>query len=274
VFTGEIRYLVVTAVVLLIAITVELIVPLERIAWRSRARGGLFMATIIITSPLVAYALGGLWKALGIPPVLPPLREWAGWWGGLMVALVARDFLAYWEHRFEHQFFWSVHRVHHAPHDLHAMTNYGHPLHALPLFFLVVLPLSLLNFDSVGPPLFVSMITGLVVAMSHSPVDFHLGPLRRLLIDNRFHRIHHSLEARHFDKNFGAVFPWWDMLFGTAYFPKRGEWPKVGVHGIREPETLGQFLAIPFRSGEPVEADDSTIHKAASRRENVNLVDC
>ena len=32
----------------------------------------------------------------------------------------------------------------------------------------------------------------------HSPIDVHFGRLRKVLVDNRFHRIHHSIEPRHF----------------------------------------------------------------------------
>jgi sterol desaturase/sphingolipid hydroxylase (fatty acid hydroxylase superfamily) len=47
----------------------------------------------------------------------------------------------------------------------------------------------------------------------------------RLLVSPRFHRLHHGLRAAGRNScNYGAVFPIWDMLFGTAdftpeYFP-------------------------------------------------------
>ena len=41
----------------------------------------------------------------------------------------------------------------------------------------------------------------------------------RLLISPRFHRAHHGvLAAGQRSCNYGAVLPWWDMLFGTADF--------------------------------------------------------
>jgi sterol desaturase/sphingolipid hydroxylase (fatty acid hydroxylase superfamily) len=188
----------------------------------------------------------GVWSVLGLAPVLPPIEEWAGF-AALPIVLLMTDFLKYWEHRFEHRFFWRVHRVHHSPTQLHAMANYGHPLYAVPLSLLVYLPLSFVNFDSMVVPIGVALTLGVANAISHSPVDFHFGPLRRVLIDNRFHRIHHSLEARHFDKNFGVIFSFWDTLFGTAYFPKVDEWPEVGVSGVPEARTFRAFLMQPFR---------------------------
>jgi sterol desaturase/sphingolipid hydroxylase (fatty acid hydroxylase superfamily) len=31
------------------------------------------------------------------------------------------------------------------------------------------------------------------------------------------HRIHHSRDREHWDKNFGHITPLWDRLFGTCY---------------------------------------------------------
>jgi sterol desaturase/sphingolipid hydroxylase (fatty acid hydroxylase superfamily) len=40
---------------------------------------------------------------------------------------------------------------------------------------------------------------------------------RYLIISPNGHRIHHSLDEKHHNKNFGAMFTWWDQLFGTFY---------------------------------------------------------
>jgi sterol desaturase/sphingolipid hydroxylase (fatty acid hydroxylase superfamily) len=40
---------------------------------------------------------------------------------------------------------------------------------------------------------------------------------RWLLISPVAHRIHHSPEVEHFDRNFGGITPLWDRLFGTWY---------------------------------------------------------
>ena len=68
------------------------------------------------------------------------------------------------------------------------------------------------------------------------------GDLGRVIADNRFHRIHHSVEPDHFDKNFGAGTSLWDQLFGTAYFPKENEWPATGLPDQREVRTLRGYL--------------------------------
>src|SRR5437667_65621 len=41
------------------------------------------------------------------------------------------------------------------------------------------------------------------------------APLRLVLVTPDMHRVHHSLEGRESQSNFGVTFPWWDRLFGT-----------------------------------------------------------
>jgi sterol desaturase/sphingolipid hydroxylase (fatty acid hydroxylase superfamily) len=237
--------LAILAAVVAIAVMVEAIKPLEKISWRSRAVGSLFASTLISCSVLLGFGLSRLMAEAGFRPILPPLEAWAGWMA-IPVLLLLSDFLAYWQHRFEHRFFWLVHRVHHSPTELHAANNYGHPLFLIPSLLISILPLSFLNFYSLAVPLTVTLIAGVLNSLAHAPVDFHFGPLRRILVDNRFHRIHHSQEPEHFDQNFGALFSIWDQLFGTAYFPRPDEWPKVGVAGLTQPRNLREFLALPF----------------------------
>jgi sterol desaturase/sphingolipid hydroxylase (fatty acid hydroxylase superfamily) len=81
----------------------------------------------------------------------------------------------------------------------------------------------------------------------HSSVNLNIGPLRYIIGDNHFHRIHHSMEEPHFDKNFGTTTPIWDVLFGTAHFPRRGEWPAVGLSDVEEPKRVRDFFLLPFQ---------------------------
>jgi sterol desaturase/sphingolipid hydroxylase (fatty acid hydroxylase superfamily) len=62
-------------------------------------------------------------------------------------------------------------------------------------------------------------------------VRWQMGWASVLWCSPQVHRIHHSLEPQHFDKNFAFVFPLWDVLFGTYCPPKRNEFPATGVEG-------------------------------------------
>ena len=65
---------------------------------------------------------------------------------------------------------------------------------------------------------------------------------------HRVHFLEHLLtpiEPEHRDKNFAVWFPIYDVLFGTAHRPKRGEFPATGVAGV-EVETLSDAFMLPF----------------------------
>jgi sterol desaturase/sphingolipid hydroxylase (fatty acid hydroxylase superfamily) len=70
-------------------------------------------------------------------------------------------------------------------------------------------------------PLLVLMLRFLE-SLSHANTRVQFGWLgERLLISPGFHRAHHGVPAAgQRSCNYGAVFPYWDMLFGTADFSR------------------------------------------------------
>jgi sterol desaturase/sphingolipid hydroxylase (fatty acid hydroxylase superfamily) len=112
---------------------------------------------------------------------------------------------------------------------------------------IIAIPVSLVTVDY-GPTVpVIALLTWLQVVFLHSPTTISFGALRVILADNRFHRIHHSLERQHFDKNFSNIFSFWDRLFGTAYFPQKGEWPAVGLAEIAQPANVREWFDLPLR---------------------------
>ena len=71
-------------------------------------------------------------------------------------------------------------------------------------------------------------LSQLLQSLQHANLRLHFGNIgERLLISPRFHRTHHAVgigheadgvPARLGGCNYGVIFPWWDMLFGTAVF--------------------------------------------------------
>lgn len=184
----------------------------------------------------------------------------SGWpaLGAVFAVVVARDFLNYWQHRFDHRFVWPIHAVHHSQTDLHAANGYAHPFQVLSEFLLISIPLTLIGVNGVAVPLGVGILLSLQAVVIHSPTRVHLGPLRRVIVDHRFHRIHHSLEERHFDKNFGIVFSIWDQAFGTAYFPRRDEYPDVGLQGLDPPRGFWDYVLHPLRHWRTTDAREDS----------------
>jgi sterol desaturase/sphingolipid hydroxylase (fatty acid hydroxylase superfamily) len=163
--------------------------------------------------------------------------------GGLWLVI---DGLRYLAHRLEHKLFWPIHGVHHSIRELHAANSFAHPIEGLIEAVCVVIPLSLVH-ASREVVLVTGAITGLQNVIIHAPTRLHLGPLRAIFVDSRFHRIHHSLEVQHHDRNFGFLFSFWDRLFGTAHEPGPDEWPATGVDELPPPRTFAGLLLHPLQ---------------------------
>src|SRR5690606_14183048 len=57
--------------------------------------------------------------------------------------------------------------------------------------------------------------------------------LRYVVVTPSLHRVHHSVDPAETDSNFGAVFPIWDLVFGTFRSP--GSEPvELGLREVRD----------------------------------------
>ena len=83
------------------------------------------------------------------------------------------------------------------------------------------------------------------------------GPLDRLLrwlvVTPDMHRVHHSVDGRETNSNFGFNLPWWDRIFGT-YRPQPAaghETMAIGIEQFRDPSELrlDRMLLQPFHGG-------------------------
>lgn len=235
-----------------IVTALELLAPRERHSAATRLQGLVFWAVWIPIATLVLAGFAAVWKWLGVAPLfsLPAAFGWAGAAAMVLTMLAGAfvsDFFFYWCHRAQHAWLWRFHAVHHSVRDLNALTSYHHPSAIVVETAMIAAPVSLLFGESAAASGAMVVLLWVQVVFLHSPTRLHLGPLRMLFADNRFHRIHHSMEPRHFDKNFGAFTTLWDRLFGTAWYPAPGEWPAVGVAGVEPPASLRQWLLMPFR---------------------------
>ena len=175
-------------------------------------------------------------------------------WLGLIVTILTLDLVAYGQHYLLHcvDWLWRIHRTHHSDNDYDFTTGVRfHPLEALitgAIGFAAVVALG-------APPAFVFISTLLETAngfFEHSNIRIPLRVdrlLRLALVTPETHRIHHS-RGDDSQTNFGAVFPWWDRLFGTYRDqPSAGqETQAVGVDGFdgRQHQMLHWMLANPF----------------------------
>lgn len=262
------------SIMIAVCVLIEYISPTHRYSLRDRLPGFMMNMVQVPLMIIAAWPVWILWFSLGIGNIATiPLTRWVAPLGGLgfaiqiLVLIAVGDFLAYWRHRIEHKVFWRIHMVHHAPTEIHATNTLAHPLQMWYTIAFIGIPMTVIRIDSPAVPATVTFIVTLLAYYIHSPVTVHFGPLRKVLVDNRFHRLHHSTEPHHFDKNFGICFSIWDRMFGTACDPVGDEWPDVGLANVDPPRTVGDYLLMPLRLTKTEKR-----HRAETRRASVRRV--
>ena len=224
-----------------LTLPMEILWPRSPVPLEARLRGIAYYLLIVVP---IAVGFGTIESLLSwnMKPIVPasawthhPILTVAG-------TLIVYDLGFYVMHRLEHRFFWRVHSVHHSIENLGTANSYNHPLQAVFDWLMIFLPLNLLGL---GPGLVLSTLATIQGFYLHTATRLNLGPLRWLVNDNRHHRIHHSREREHWDKNYALFFPFWDLVFGTAHMHEPDAWPATGVHDVPEARSILQFIAQP-----------------------------
>jgi len=152
--------------------------------------------------------------------------------GQILVVVLAVDFIRWLHHLLRHKvtLFWYFHTIHHSQRDMNLFTD----LRVHPVERLIETGVSFIPFLSLRTDIALASFAGWYMfgiwyaRFYHSNIKTNLGFLRYILVTPQSHRIHHSREKRHQDKNFGAIFSIWDHLFATQY-RKYDEYPETGI---------------------------------------------
>ncbi len=152
--------------------------------------------------------------------------DWRVWVG----ALIAYDFLYYWNHRIDHEvgLFWAAHVVHHQSEAFNLSTALRQPSSGVLLGWIFYLPMAIAG---VPPVVFVAvgLIDLLYQFWIHTELVGKLGWFDRVFASPSNHRVHHGVNDRYLDKNYGGILIVWDRLFGT--YEDEVEKPVFGVRG-------------------------------------------
>jgi len=214
---------------------VERIRPVEKKQPLKGIVFNLLVAIVLAASTQVTIGwLGAVLPPLPFRPFLtiePPTNLYERIGCDLLVLFIY-DFFAYWLHRIEHglPFLWRIHRLHHEEKNMNVSTTNRHnPLEALLRVPFIMLPMVTL-FDLPFAPLVFGVSLGVIIpSFSHMNLRLQMGWMTALVTGPQLHRLHHSAELRHQDKNFANIFPFWDILFGTYLAPEPGEFPRTGL---------------------------------------------
>jgi sterol desaturase/sphingolipid hydroxylase (fatty acid hydroxylase superfamily) len=134
--------------------------------------------------------------------------------------LLARGFISFFTHFLMHKLpiLWRIHRVHHLDTELDISTTVRfHPLEFL-AGLLPGVPLAIGFGISPWVLLLYELLDAAITLFSHANISLPQRLerlLRYIIVTPDLHRIHHSSWQPETDSNFGAVFPIWDILFGT-----------------------------------------------------------
>lgn len=244
----------------MIFFALELVIGHNRYSMSSRLRAAFFWTVYIAITVVCMTAFNALWTTLGIRPLLSfsmgalaaapnKVLNVIGWIVTPVAAVIVGEFFYYWFHRAQHtsRFLWAFHAEHHALREMSAWNSNHHVTEEIFRIPFVLIPSSLLvHLDPGYAPAIVWLLIGVQGQYIHSHTRFNLGPLRYVVADNRFHRIHHSVERQHWNTNFGSFTSVWDIVFRTAYFPKNNEWPDTGIDEHDEAKNLREFLFRPL----------------------------
>ncbi len=195
-------------------------------------------------------------------------------WSPVLVAailLIATDFNGYWVHRISHQWkrIWPFHAVHHSAEQLNPFTvARKHPVYNLIVAFtggilvgvtqglLLGLVIGRIDFATIlGVNLFYYVFNVAGANLRHTHIWLSYGRLiEHIFISPAQHQVHHSIDPRHFNKNYGEVLAIWDWMFGSLYIPAGREELVFGLAdgtGKPLPQIHGTFteaLVEPFRT--------------------------
>lgn len=164
-----------------------------------------------------------------------------------LMALIAKDFADYWNHRLMHTtWLWPTHAAHHSDTHVNAFTSFRvHFLEAIVMGISYLIILTWLQMPTAVPVVY--LVTHLHNLYVHTNLPIRHGPFKLLVASPAFHRWHHAdVKAAH-GKNIANVMPLWDALFGTYYDDRLCDAPMGGLKsGIHDTDPL-QIFIYPFR---------------------------
>jgi sterol desaturase/sphingolipid hydroxylase (fatty acid hydroxylase superfamily) len=178
--------------------------------------------------------------------------------------LLAYDISYYLYHVAQHRFpiLWELHKVHHSAEVMVGITkDRVHPLDELMnrawdgvipgICFGIwsLVSLNLVELTVFGVNVYVMRNILMMDFVRHTHFKISFGPLNNVVLCPHWHQLHHSTDPRHYDKNFGLLFSFWDRLFGTLCVPRPDEDFKFGLmeRNVGDYQSLAGLYVMPLK---------------------------
>lgn len=158
--------------------------------------------------------------------------------------LLAYDISYYIYHWAQHKFpfLWELHKVHHSAEVMVGITkDRVHPLDELmnrawdgvipgvAFGLWTLISLNPVEATVFGVNVYVMRNILMMDFVRHTHLKISFGKFNHVVLCPHWHQLHHSVDPRHYDKNFGLLFSFWDRLFGTLCVPEPEESFKFGL---------------------------------------------
>ena len=148
-------------------------------------------------------------------------------------ALLLYDFCYYWLHRCGHEvgILWAAHVVHHQSERYNLSTALRQTSSGVLFGWLFYLPLAVLGYP-IEVFATVAVIDLIYQYWIHTELVGKLGWFDRVFASPSNHRVHHAVNDRYLDRNYGGILILWDRIFGS-FEDERADEPCV--YGTRSP---------------------------------------
>jgi sterol desaturase/sphingolipid hydroxylase (fatty acid hydroxylase superfamily) len=180
-------------------------------------------------------------------------------------ALLAWDFIYYWNHRIQHEsrWLWAIHVVHHSSEHYNLSTALRQPVADV---FGMFVPYGLMAYLGFRPSVIeTARALNLIYQFwIHTETIERMGVLEEVLNTPSHHRAHHGSNRQYLDRNHAGILIIWDRLFGT--FERERE--KV-VYGLTTNINTFNPLRIATHEYGTIARD---VAQATNWRERLNLV--
>jgi sterol desaturase/sphingolipid hydroxylase (fatty acid hydroxylase superfamily) len=171
------------------------------------------------------------------------------WWIAFPIYFVIHDLGEYLFHRAQHRIpaLWAMHALHHSDPNMSALTTQRH-------FWGDQLIKTMTIWSAAS--FVVSPTAGMVVGYAvlslwnfvvHSALPFVLGRWSWLVNSPAYHRRHHSSLPEHYDSNFAALLPIFDVIAGSYHRPDG--FPPTGLD--RRPANAIEVAVWPLVISDP-----------------------
>ncbi|GLQ07982.1 hypothetical protein GCM10007924_32040 [Sneathiella chinensis] len=174
-----------------------------------------------------------------------------------LIAIVVLDLVVYGQHVLFHAvpLFWRLHKVHHADVDYDVTT--GARFHPVEIMLSMGIKLGVILV--LGPPVVAVILFEIILSsmamFNHANASLPTGldrVLRLFVVTPDMHRVHHSINRREHNANFGFNISLWDRLFGTyKAAPDAGQTGMtIGLTDYQDNrrQSLLWMILLPFRS--------------------------